>query len=148
MIKERLTSSCRRDCLMTPCKMVLICCFTWFLSFIIISPTVFEVGSDPESSLKLDFGKFGYNKDVGICNVAPGASTKRSMAGFAFSVGFLVPCLLINISYITIFCLLKHRSKQTTTILGNNSKYLSMKKVFNVKIYPCNFNFQICLLLL
>ena len=130
MVTEQLTSSPRRDSLMTPCKMVLFCCLTWLLSFINISPTLFEV-DDPN----LDFGKFGYN-DVGICNVAPGASlVEHSLAGFTFSVGFLVPCVLINISYITIFCIIKHRSKQTTTILGNNSKYLSMKKVFNVKIY-------------
>ena len=129
MVRERLTSSHQRDSLMTPCRMVLFCCMTWLLAFIIISPTIFDTP-------KFDFGQFGYNRDVGICNVAPGASlVEHSLAGFTFSVGFLVPCVLINISYITIFCLLKHRSKQTTTILGNNSKYLSMKKVFNVKIY-------------
>jgi len=130
LVTEQLTSSPRRDSLMTPCKMVLFCCLTWLLSFINISPTLFEV-DDPN----LDFGKFGYN-DVGICNVAPGTSTKRSMAGFAFSVGFLVPCLLINISYITLFCLLKHRSSQTTNILGNN------QNIWQCKDFSLNLNFE------
>ena len=136
MVTEQLTSSPRRDSLMTPCKMVLFCCLTWLLSFINISPTLFEV-DDPN----LDFGKFGYN-DVGICNVAPGTSTKRSMAGFAFSVGFLVPCLLINISYITLFCLLKHRSSQTTNILGNNSKKFADAESCQCKDLSLDFYFQ------
>ncbi|XP_023326208.1 protein trapped in endoderm-1 isoform X2 [Eurytemora carolleeae] len=129
LVTEQLTSSPRRDSLMTPCKMVLFCCLTWLLSFINISPTLFEV-NDPN----LDFGKFGYN-DVGICNVAPGTSTKRSMAGFAFSVGFLVPCLLINISYITLFCLLKHRSSQTTNILDRQRRV--MDKVSKMLLIIC-----------
>ena len=133
MVRERLTSSHQRSSLMTPCRMVLFCCTTWLLAFIVISSTIFDTP-------KFDSGQFGYNMDVGICNeLAPGASRKEhSLSGFTFSVGFLVPCVLINISYITIFCIIKHRSKQTTTILGNNSKCLSMRKVFNVKIYLLN----------
>ena len=130
LVTEWRTSSRHRDCLMAPCRMVFFCCFTWFLAFILISPTIFET--------KFDFGQFGYN-DIGICNVAPGASSvEHSLTGFTFSVGFLVPCVLINISYITIFCLLKHRSNQTT-ILGNISKYFRHLPFYVTSACPVKF---------
>ena len=56
MVSERLILPDQRDSLLTPCKMVLFCCLTWFISFILISPTIFEVETP------VNFGRFQYNE--------------------------------------------------------------------------------------
>ena len=120
LLKERFTrpnSRCGNNFL-TPCKMIIFCILIWIAAFLIISPIVFHVKG------RIDFGEFGYNP-VGFCNIVP---VELSGAGLVFSIGFSVPCILINISSVTLSCVLKHRSHSTRNVLGSfSTSKLSIK---------------------
>ena len=116
MVRERLTPAQLKDSFMTPSKMVLFCCLTWLISFSIMSPTIFEVET-PQN-----FGHFGYSKIgcsiVGYSGLPP---TTYIDAAIVLLIG-----LCITISYTTLYCFLKQRTKQTSKALGKHFKTVKL----------------------
>ena len=76
------------------------CFVLWLLSFVIISPMVFDY-----DLLGYNFGRFGWSAGGGRCNVMHLGSegSSRSRGDGAYVYGMAIPCVVIFIRYSNLY---------------------------------------------
>ena len=107
-------------------KMALRCCFLiWVLTFIILSPTFFEVDG---------FGQFGYDQDHGICEIKQCYEKQKkidnqwtiSPSGWYFLGAMSVPCLIVISSYLVLSLFL---TAHTRSLPGTMTSSINITRI-------------------
>ena len=115
ILNQRKTSRRSRTSRFPSVMSFVICLLIWALSFLLISPAVFE----------MTFGHFtfglGWDKANGRCEVLDCNHLGGLKAGGIINIcGVIAPFLIISVSYLNISLFVRRETKQITTGLGRS----------------------------
>ena len=138
IINQRKTSRRRSRLNRFPSVMsFVICIVIWALSFLLISPAVFE----------MTFGHFtfglGWDKANGRCEVLDCNHLGGLKAGGIINIcGVIAPFVIISVSYLSISLFVRRETKQISTVFGRSeSQVENQEKTFELKCtFPGQFN--------
>ena len=136
ILNQRKTSRRSRPSRFPSVMSFVICLLIWALSFLLISPAVFE----------MTFGHFtfglGWDKANGRCEVLDCNHLGGLKAGGIINIcGVIAPFVIISVSYLSISLFVRRERKQITAVLGR-----SESQVENQEKLGANQNLTIMLI--
>ena len=115
IINQRKKSRRRRPSRFPSVMSFVICLVIWGLSFLLISPAVFEMTIG-----HFTFG-LGWDKANGRCEVLDCNHLGGLKAGGIINIcGVIAPFIIISVSYLSISLFVRRETKQITAVLGRS----------------------------
>ena len=123
IINQRKKSRRRRPSRFPSVMSFVICLVIWGLSFLLISPAVFEMTIG-----HFTFG-LGWDKANGRCEVLDCNHLGGLKAGGIINIcGVIAPFVIISVSYLSISLFVRRETKQITTVLGRSEIQVQNQK--------------------